>query len=190
MNQQQTSSRRSNLIHRFASRRGLSLLEVILALAILGGALAVLGSIVRVGTRSARHARGRVSAGLHCKSIMAEITAGIIPVEPMQPGALSVPDPEYDWMYSIDVEPTEMEGMLAVRVDVIENKPLTASPISTFLVRWVLDPSFLAEAAAADAEASSQTGDTAPDGSTSSSSPTSGSSSGSSSGDDSSGRSP
>ena len=121
---------------------------------------------------------------------MAEITAGIIPIEPMQPGALSVPDPEYDWMYSIDVEPTEMEGMLAVRVDVFENKPLTASPISTFLVRWVLDPSFVAEAAAADAEASSQTGDTAPDGSTNSSSPASGSSCGSSSGDESSGRSP
>jgi general secretion pathway protein I len=62
---------------------GFSLLEVILALAILTGAVAVLGEIVRLGIRNAQVARDTTQAQLLCESKLAEITAGIIPSDPV-----------------------------------------------------------------------------------------------------------
>ncbi len=143
---------------------GFSLLEVILALAILGGSLAILGNIIRIGTRSAREARGKIAAELQCQSILTEIAAGIRPSDMMQPTPVDYPDPEYAWMYTVESQAAEMEGLLVIRVTVFENKPLEADPIRVSLVRWMIDPELEAEAAAADEQAG-QTGDTAESGS-------------------------
>ena len=140
---------------------GFSLLEVILALAILGGALAVLGRIIQIGVRTARESRGRVAAQLQCQSILAEIACGLRPPEPTAPAPVEYPDPEYDWMYTVEAEPTEMDGVLAVRVTVYENRPLETGPIRVSLVQWIVDPQFEAEMAGAEEEA---TGDTAESG--------------------------
>ena len=57
-------------------RRAFSLLEVILALAILIGALAVIGELVRSGLRNAQVARDLSQAQLLCETRLAEIHAG------------------------------------------------------------------------------------------------------------------
>ena len=54
-------------------RGGFSLLEVILALAILIGILAVLSELVGLGVRNARVARAMTQAQLLCESKLAEI---------------------------------------------------------------------------------------------------------------------
>ena len=58
-------------------RRGFTLLEVILALTILAGAMAVLGEISRLAMQNATGARDLARAQLLAESKLAEIQAGI-----------------------------------------------------------------------------------------------------------------
>ena len=66
---------------RRSRRRGLSLLEVILAIAILGGALATIGQLIRVGARNAAEARDLTMAQLYAESEMNGIAAGWYPMD-------------------------------------------------------------------------------------------------------------
>ncbi len=96
---------------------GFSLLEVILALAILLGALAVLGEVARATLRNAQIARDQSRAQLLCESKLAEILAGISPAEAVQ-DALFEDEDDADWRYSVDLQPADFEGLVAVRVRV------------------------------------------------------------------------
>ena len=118
-------------------RAGLTLLEVILALAILAAALATLGELMGIGTRSAAEARDLTMAQLLCESKMSELTARVIPLESMQRARF-----EYntDWLYSVTVQSTEEEHLFAVRVVVEQNVDPRKRPVSFALDRWVIDP--------------------------------------------------
>ena len=119
------------------SRCGFSLLEVILALAILVGAIAVLGELISLGTRSAAAARDLTQAQLLCESKMNEISAGIITPDAVQAAPFEL-DP--DWLYSIELASTEQDGVVAVRVVVTQNLPVQKRPAEFALVRWLQDP--------------------------------------------------
>jgi len=69
---------RDSRLHRDKRRcaHGLTLLEVILALIILGGALVAVGELIRTASRSARDARDATSAQVIADSLMSEIAAG------------------------------------------------------------------------------------------------------------------
>jgi type II secretion system protein I len=125
-----------------------TLLEVILSLAILAGAMAALGELGSQGFENARVTRDMAMAQLLCESKLAEITAGII-----EPAAISgvyqnsdgttfVSDGDVTWSYSIEVVTIDQDtGLLAVRVTVAQDlQPALIEPFS--LVRWVPDPYF------------------------------------------------
>jgi len=116
---------------------GLSLLEVMLAIAILGGSLVVIGELMRIGSRSAMTAREMSTAQMYCESKLAEIVAGIAPPESMGPAAFDT-DPE--WQYTIEANPSTHDGMLAIQVTVTQDRPARSRPISFTLSRWMLDP--------------------------------------------------
>lgn len=119
------------------SRSALTLLEIVLALAILAGALVVLGELVRIGTRNAALARGTTQAQLLCQSKLAELTSGMI--EPaVSPPTIFLEDP--NWLYTVNLERIDEQGLLAVQVTVIENVPPGRRPQSFSLVRWMPDP--------------------------------------------------
>ncbi len=118
------------------SRRGLSLLEVILAMAILAGAITVLGELVRMGLRHAAAAQDLTRAQLLCESKMAEITAVTILPEPVR-GATVLTDP--DWRYSIEFAQTDVQYLVAVRVTV-ERDTERRNKARFSLVRWMPDP--------------------------------------------------
>ena len=61
---------------RQAPHRGLSLLEVILAIAILGGSLATIGQLIRIGARNAAEARDLTMAQLYAESQMNRLSSG------------------------------------------------------------------------------------------------------------------
>jgi prepilin-type N-terminal cleavage/methylation domain-containing protein len=122
-----------------SARRGLSLLEVILAIAILGGSLATIGHLVRMGSRSATSAHELNTAQIICQSKMAEITAGAVP-----PEAVGLTPYEFDpqWQYMVELVPVDtMPGLIAVRVSAQENLPARSEPVAFTLVRWMQDPS-------------------------------------------------
>lgn len=137
-------------------RSGFSLLEILLALSILGGSLAVLSQIAEIGTKAAREARDLSICRILCQSKLSELlldaSAGISPQ-----ARFDVPLESFDatsttpYRYSVEVQPGSLDGLLAVRVTVkaLESDDLTA--IATFsLTRWVVDPTLGLEQAEAD----------------------------------------
>jgi len=136
------------------------LLEVILALAILTGAIAVLGEALRLGMRNAQLARDLTQAQLLCESKLAEIAAGLTPAETVSPTQFDcvVGDGRTDWLYSIALANTEEEGLVLVCVTVSQDPTTEKRPVEFSLFRWIPDASTqaLAETAAEDAA----TGDT------------------------------
>jgi general secretion pathway protein I len=121
---------------------GFTLLEVILALAILAGAVAVLGEVARQGLETARIARDLTSAQLICESIMSQITAGIVQPEAVdraQVDAISDPN-QAGWLYSIETEETDIDALISVRVTVTQDQPEARHPVHSSLVRWMQDP--------------------------------------------------
>src|SRR5262245_65602667 len=90
-----------------APHRGLSLMEVILAIAILGGALVTIGQLIRIGARSAAQARDLTMSQLYAESEMNGIAAGYYPMS-------DVTDEKYDdqgnYVYSVSAVATELTG--------------------------------------------------------------------------------
>lgn len=131
-------------------RSGLSLLEVLLAIAILGGALVVLSELVRIGARSSREARELTVAQLLCEAKLAELElAGTAPQTATKQPCETNPD----WVYSVEVQPSDLEGLMYVMVRVEEAAPASPRPLEFTLARWLLDPSLEADALAAEAAA-------------------------------------
>jgi general secretion pathway protein I len=127
---------------RWSQRCALSLLEVILAIAILGGAMAAVGVCVRVGTQAASDARELTVAQLHCESKLAELVSGWAPLTPVQGAPLELAP---DWLYSVDVQQSGQNGLLQVTVTVQRDPQYSARPVSATLVRWLIDPSLASQ---------------------------------------------
>ena len=121
-------------------RGGLSLLEVLLALAILGGALAAIGELMRVGTRSAEAARDNTTAQMLSETIMSEIVAGMIPAQSVTDAPVDDPTYQLEWSYSIVIEQVDQDGLISVWVVVNQNPDMFVRPVSYTLIRWMIDP--------------------------------------------------
>ena len=118
-------------------RKGISLLEVILAVAILGGSMVVIGHGFFLGYRSVRNARMIGTGNRLADSAMAELAAGVI--EPNSVGSSAFQD-EPNWSYSIDIEDAEVPGLLTAMVTV-ENTTFRPN-VSVTLTRLMVDPNY------------------------------------------------
>lgn len=143
--------------HSSPQSRGFSLLEVILALAILTGAIAVIGELVRVGTRNAEAARDLTQSQLLCESKLAEIASGLTVAEPV---TMSLCPDDQDWLYSVAVESTAETGIVAVRVTLTRNLPNQPQPLEFSMVQWMPDPAAATSTESTTAGQSSTTGTT------------------------------
>lgn len=138
-------------------RRGFSLLEIMLALAILGGSLAVLSQIASSGVDAAREARDLAMARIICQAKLSEtLLTGITPqtvvgapVESIDSQSLTT------FNYSVEVVPGQMAGLLSVRVTVEAMDENSGTPrVSYSLVRLMVDPALGLESAEAEQQAS------------------------------------
>lgn len=129
-------------------RAAFSMLEVILALAILAGSLAVIGQLNDLGLRGARRAASLAEAQLLCDSKLAEIAAGFAPATSV---GLTPCETDPHFFYSVNVAPLAEVGLLSVQVTVVENLPGEPRPTEFSLVRWMIDPQVAAEEAAQQA---------------------------------------
>jgi prepilin-type N-terminal cleavage/methylation domain-containing protein len=140
-------------------RRGFSLLEILLALAILGGSLAVLSQIAEIGTSAAREARDLSICRILCQAKLSEVlldtSLGISPQSIFNSSLESFDSASItSYAYSIEVQPSQLDGLLSLRVTVQALESDDSTPIATFsLTRWVVDPTLGLEQAEADEKA-------------------------------------
>ena len=146
-------------------RNGFTLLEVILALAILAGALAVLGEVSRLALRNAASARDLARAQLPAESKLAEIAAGITTSQAVENAAFDTSSESLDpaepaWLYSISTQPIENpeEGLISVRLTVTRDLPAGQHPVKFSLVRWLPDPNYTPPSQSSSTNSSSGTG--------------------------------
>lgn len=123
---------------------GFSLLEIILSLAILAGALAALGEVMRQSDRNASLSSDETRAQIIASSIMDELIAGS---RPATAANRTVYDPEDDppWLYSVAIENTSYAELVGVRVLVEQELEPQLRPAKYELVRWVMNPDFVAQ---------------------------------------------
>jgi prepilin-type N-terminal cleavage/methylation domain-containing protein len=142
-----------------APRRGLSLLEVLVALAILLFSMVALHQALNLGTNSAVEMQQLVQASQLAQSKMAELYVGAVPLQ-SQPDTPFDEDPDYTW--SVDAQQNTVANLWNVTVTVARHHN-DGSKMETKLSRMILDPSlrgtsYDAAATAAAAAASSSSG--------------------------------
>ncbi len=117
----------------------MTLLEVILAMAILAGALLLIGELTRIGGRHAQSALDLSRGQLHCRSVLAQIDAGILTATPVQRVPIDF-DPA--WLYSIEIQPQALQGLISVTVIVFRADQERTGPPAARIVRWMIDPQY------------------------------------------------
>jgi general secretion pathway protein I len=140
---------------RACNAAGYTLLEVILALAILTGALAVLGELVRNGARNAQVARDLSLAAVICESKLGEIAAGLLPTQ----GVRQAPIADYPgWVLSVENDTSatpgaasstngqNQAGLLKLRVTVEQSADAQRRPVRFTVTQWLLDPAATSKA--------------------------------------------
>jgi prepilin-type N-terminal cleavage/methylation domain-containing protein len=135
--------------NRQRQRRGLSLLEVIISIAILGGALVAIGELIRIGARNAANARDMTTAQLLCETRLSEMAAGVL--DPLAGGSEML-DESGEWLCSVTSEPIDDSGLISISVFVTQNPDQFARPVSFSLTRWIVDPEVEAAANLTDIE--------------------------------------
>ncbi len=126
---------------RSIERTGLSLLEVVLALSILGIAVGILSTIMQQSADNGLRARRMTQAQLVCESKMAEAMAGALLLQSTQWTPVASVDAT-TWYYSLEVIQAEQPNMIGVVIAVNDELAMAESqrPLSR-LVQWIIDPS-------------------------------------------------
>ena len=93
--------RRRRQIGQVDSRRGLTLLEVLLSLGLFLGALAALSQLWYGGVRASVQARLATQAILRCESKLNEVVAGAVPLQSTSDTPF---DDDASWTWSLQVE--------------------------------------------------------------------------------------
>lgn len=137
-----------------SSHHAFTLLEVILAMAILGLALATLGQAVGRSHESARRAADETELAMIASSVLEEILSEARPLQAIDREAIADPrDPSSPpvALVSALIENGPLDGLLALRVEARPNDP-TAGPLQTVtLTRWLVDPSLESESTSTEA---------------------------------------
>ena len=116
---------------------GLTLLELLLALAIFLASLAALSQLLASGSRAAAQSRVHTEAVFRCESKLAEIVAGVEPIE----DSANVPfDDDRRWIWSATIEQGELPGLNVVEVTVRHEGQNASGNTSCELRRFVRDP--------------------------------------------------
>ena len=134
-------------------RDGITLLEVILAIAILGSSMAMISELVRVGSVSAARARDYTNAQLICESKLNELIAGAIPIAAATQQQVEDVGLVDLWYFSVVVNPLDTEGLVAVQVLVEKGVEQGQRPMTFSLMRWMVDPALEQEAVELQLEA-------------------------------------
>lgn len=118
------------------NRSGLTLFEVVIALAIFMGALAAIGQLISTGTHGAVYAKLESQAVIRCETTLGEVLAGYIG---LRSTSGTFPD-NPAWTWSVSVAPAQHEGLYIVEVTASHAGQSSMSKVSYTLRRFVRDP--------------------------------------------------
>ncbi len=140
-------------------RRGLTITEVMIALVIFAGCIAIIGELARMGLRNAKESKDITQAELLAESILAKVRLGIIEMEsatdvPVTEDRSSTGDTIADtnavstgalgghlWVYDLEVTDIDEYGLMEIAVTVRQNQDESLRPVACRLVRWLaLEP--------------------------------------------------
>lgn len=128
---------------------GMTLLEVVLAIAIFFGAVAALSQLMWSGTRAAVQARLKSQAILRCETKLNELVSG---VEPLQAGSGQLFPDDPAWAWAANIQPSTFPELLQVEVVVQHTGSNGLGNVEFRLKRWMRDPVALTEIATTAAE--------------------------------------
>ena len=132
--------------HNVETRLAISLLEVILALAILGIASAYLAQAMQLAAQNAIRAQRLTQAELVAESVMNQVIGGVIPAQPATWSPYSSASTTGAWNYSLAIVPAEMQGMIGIQIgvqEVVPNAVAGMQPADLVSTRWIIDPSLM-----------------------------------------------
>lgn len=118
-------------------RRGLSLIEVLLAIALLGTSMAMIYQLIGIGYRSAMETQLYTDAAVLVDSKMAEVASGVLGLENVSQMPI---EESPDWMYSVQIGESDQPGLLVVTVTVERSDD--ANPVQISVVRFMADPDY------------------------------------------------
>ena len=122
-------------------RSAFTLLEIILSLAILAGSLAALGEVMRLADQNASMTGDETQAQILAASIMDELVAGSRSLSAVSQAPMDTTD-EVPWLYSVELENTQYEQIVSVRVRVEQQLEARLQPAHFELVRWLPNPDY------------------------------------------------
>lgn len=120
-----------------ASRRGLTLLEVLLSLGLFLGALAALSQLWYGGVRASVQARLTTQAILRCESKLNEVVAGAVPLQTTGDTPF---DDDSNWTWNLQIESGPHADTLLATVTVSHPGQGGLSSSSHQLRRLIRDP--------------------------------------------------
>jgi general secretion pathway protein I len=124
-------------------RAGLSLIEVLVSLAIFLISLVALGQLVQIGTDRAIDVQERSQASTYCRSALAQVTAGIVPITGQ---GMTAFDDDPNWSWSVDSEADGTPNLYHVTITVSRQRP-DGTQTQFTLNQWMLDPASRGSAA-------------------------------------------
>ena len=133
------------------NRRGLSLLEIIISVAIFMASLAAIMQGLQIGRRSELSARLQSEAVLRSETVMGEILCGVQEASSAQGNPFD-DDETGNWEWSAEVTEAGTTGLLQETV-LVEHRPGGEEPNAAFtLVRFMRDPQLFLDAALQESE--------------------------------------
>jgi hypothetical protein len=123
-------------------RKGISLLEVVLSLAILAMSAGILAQISWTATDNGLIAHRLATAQILAESKMAEIVTGAIPLQGAV-GWTPITDivPSGNWYYQVQTVTAVRPDMVGVRLSITDEAGMNENREMFFVVRWMIDPS-------------------------------------------------
>lgn len=141
----------ASISHQSGPRAGLTLLEVLISVAIFLSSLAAIMQLLAIGKRAEMMTRLQTEAVMRCEAKMAEVIAGVQPMDDVTDETLESEESSGTWQFSLMSMDSGTAGLLQVTVTV---KYVVGSDTvaSSELNRYMRDPQIFIDAALSETE--------------------------------------
>ncbi|MFL5328033.1 MAG: prepilin-type N-terminal cleavage/methylation domain-containing protein [Gemmataceae bacterium] len=116
-------------------RKGLSLLEVLVALTIFLFALIAISKLIDLGSQTAVEMDLRSQGASLAQSKLSEVIAGVVPLSSQSETPF---DSDSDWVWTLDADQDDIPNLYRVKIVVSHDMP--TGKVQVTLAQYVLDP--------------------------------------------------